>query len=433
MCLVMTHNHDTILEKEWIHDFYDHNPDGIGVMFAEDGKLQIIKSLPKNEDEAWLFYESTIRGRDCVVHWRMATHGNIDLTQVHPYVIAGPDVMPKLAFMHNGVLHCGNATDKTKSDTWHYNESYLKPLLDPDSGGSIDLAFRPAFTAMLGDAISDNNRFVFMDDQGRVEIVNMWTGVRWRDMWMSNTYAWDAPSRLSRYNRGKGKEEKFNDWADMPTPDRHWANWRDYEGNYPVAAHNSTTSAPTLSVVQGSGGVPHVSVTKSTVAQDGLSLTTEANKARWAEYVREEVGNVYRTLDSEGLNKAWRDLSVQDFTHFEDVADLDQLWEAVYMVVDGSLSQDDFIDYVKHPADWLNHKPRLARTNISSGEDALARIHELGQNDPDELADGGEDDTDGDNPTEEEVIEATLPSGTLQSDMPTVDRSGRPVFDCRAQ
>jgi hypothetical protein len=50
------------------------------------------------------------------------------------------------------------------------------------------------FVAMMEEFIG-NNRFVFMNGEGRMQHVNFDQGIEHDDMWFSNTYAW-TPSRL---------------------------------------------------------------------------------------------------------------------------------------------------------------------------------------------------------------------------------------------
>jgi hypothetical protein len=90
--------------------------------------------------------------------------------------------------MHNGVLHTGNAADSSKSDTWHYINDIIKPAL----------ASRPEdfmsdwFQTLVEEHIGGSNKFVIMDAHGNMRTFNYDSGVEWGNVWMSNTYAWDA-------------------------------------------------------------------------------------------------------------------------------------------------------------------------------------------------------------------------------------------------
>jgi predicted glutamine amidotransferase len=145
MCLLVTQSKSSpVLSDALLTDFYDANSDGVGVMFANGGDLVIKKIIPKNAAEFIQFYRADIQGRDCAFHLRMRTHGEIDLINCHPYeVLNRAEHGIDLWLMHNGVLSTGNRANVKLSDTWHYINDYLKPMLT----GNPDFAFHPAFKA----------------------------------------------------------------------------------------------------------------------------------------------------------------------------------------------------------------------------------------------------------------------------------------------
>lgn len=205
MCLMVHQPKDTILPDDLVKDVYTRNPDGIGVMWAESGKLKFKKAIVTDADEFLKFYKENIVGKECVWHARMMTHGDVDLENCHPYPVFGFDGTPTdgstlpLLMMHNGILDYGNAADKTKSDTWHYIRNFLRPMLKDNT----EFAFTEAFKSVVGKHITGANRFAFMDPLGRVTLVNKPTGVEYAGAWFSNTYAWAAhkymPSKWSNY------------------------------------------------------------------------------------------------------------------------------------------------------------------------------------------------------------------------------------------
>lgn len=459
MCLIHTHNVDTILSDAWIENFYDHNADGIGVMLSEpdeNGVKQLVikKFLPKTAADAVKFYHDNIKGKKCVVHWRMATHGDVDLLNCHPYEITPLNSAHPLWMMHNGVLSRGNYGDKSKSDTWHFIQDILKPMLDPAQGGNPDLAYNPGFRELVGDAIGNGNRFVFMDADGDISIVNRWTGVEWNYMWMSNTYAWDAPAGLTKKGPKGEPRDMSNDHNDVPDD---WSNyrgfanksWKDYQDSgfgtavYPTKA--GTYGQPTgtsTGVTKGNGTVVTGKVfgggkknkkrkSKNALVPQaapvsslptGASSTQDKAKQSW---FMDELDKVFEILDEEGRTKAYSNLTYTDFTNFANAHDIDTLWEATYMCVDGVISQESFIEYMKDPKKWTATSQAKARTdkvNVGTGESYP-------------LANGfvpAEDDIDGPRSIEEqeaaydewlrthvsneEIIEATLPRQLVSAD-----------------
>jgi hypothetical protein len=196
MCLLITKNQNTpALGDQWLEDFYLSNSDGLGVMYAKNNQLIINKILPKSAAELIEFYRSEVDGKKCAVHFRMRTHGDIDLLNCHPYEVLNKiDHGVDLWLMHNGVLATGNKADPSKSDTYHYIKDYLKPMLAKNP----DLAFTDQFRSMVGSHIGSGNKFVLMDNKGRQSTINQSSGVFWAGMWLSNTYAWSAPADTSK-------------------------------------------------------------------------------------------------------------------------------------------------------------------------------------------------------------------------------------------
>jgi hypothetical protein len=207
MCLLVTQSKSSpVLSDAWLTDFYDFNSDGVGVMFANNGDLVIKKIIPKNAEEFIQFYRADIQGRDCAFHLRMRTHGEIDLINCHPYeVLNRAEHGIDLWLMHNGILSTGNKANIKMSDTWHYINDYLKPML----AGNPDFAFHPAFKALVADHIGGSNKFVLMDNEGRQVVINQDEGVYWGGLWLSNTYAWSASASAGKHpvNAKKAKKQ----------------------------------------------------------------------------------------------------------------------------------------------------------------------------------------------------------------------------------
>ena len=192
MCLIITGQsskvRSTLLDTHGLlSDIFTSNPDGIGFMYGSTKGLKVTKTLPKNLGDATAFIQRLPQDdREIAIHFRWTTHGMTDMVNCHPY-----DVIPGyIAMMHNGILHTGNAADKDKSDTWHFINDYLHTAVS----ASPELVYDAGFVSMMEEFIG-NNRFVFMNGEGRMQHVNFDQGIEHDDLWFSNTYAW-SPSRL---------------------------------------------------------------------------------------------------------------------------------------------------------------------------------------------------------------------------------------------
>jgi hypothetical protein len=93
---------------------------------------------------------------------------------------------------HNGVLACGNPVSRNKSDTWHFVEFFLRPLLTERPATLLEQGFQRC----LADLIGPSNRLALMQSDGRVVIINRRSGFEHRGIWFSNDYSFDL-RRLS--------------------------------------------------------------------------------------------------------------------------------------------------------------------------------------------------------------------------------------------
>ena len=190
MCLLIELNAATHFTDTFLDGVFRRNSDGIGIMWAEDNHLHYYKALPKDAAEARSIFRQYAEKKHCCVHYRMRTHGDIDMTNCHPYPVMGFDGhvadMPVL-LMHNGVLSTGNTKDTSKSDTWHYINDYLRPILELNP----EMMYNAPFLKMAAAHIGASNKFAIMDANGHTVILNRSAGIEYEGSWLSNTYAWD--------------------------------------------------------------------------------------------------------------------------------------------------------------------------------------------------------------------------------------------------
>ena len=187
MCLIINKPEGVTFDQEFLRGTYEKNSDGLGVMYAENNTLYTAKIVPKTFAEVLAFWDKHVHERACAVHFRMQTHGDIDLHNCHPYTVLTADEGYPLSLIHNGILHTGNAKDKRFSDTHWYIQDYLRPMLLKNP----EFFLTPEFADLVGSHIGNGNKFVLMDAYGNVVTVNEKQGVQHNGAWLSNTYAWD--------------------------------------------------------------------------------------------------------------------------------------------------------------------------------------------------------------------------------------------------
>jgi hypothetical protein len=203
MCLLVKVAPDTVFPADWFEDCFRKNPDGLGIAYVKDGTIIVEKTLPADAAAARLWWlEHAPRGVEYALHWRMRTHGAVDLERVHPYAIHDG----KLYLMHNGVLSIGGDTTK-ESDTQIYARTYGVAV--------APVVHEPLVRQMIGEHIGRQNRFIFIHAEHGLLLVNESAGVT-TDMfpgcWFSNTYAW-TPHLWGVYGSGR---MSFHDWSDEP-------------------------------------------------------------------------------------------------------------------------------------------------------------------------------------------------------------------------
>lgn len=186
MCLLVHQGKGVSFTDAFLKDVYGKNEDGLGIMYAEDGKVHVYKCLPANAQDFVDFYNMHAAKRECVWHARMKTHGDIDFDNCHPYMVTDD-----IWLAHNGILSTGNEADHTKSDTWHFIKNVMRPALAMDP----DLMTNQEWLAFMGSLIGSSNKFGLVRSDGKTAVINRKSGVEFMQSWLSNTYAW-TPSKF---------------------------------------------------------------------------------------------------------------------------------------------------------------------------------------------------------------------------------------------
>jgi len=166
MCVIVIKPANFTLSTTDVRNMYARNSDGVGVMYAVNGAIRTAKALPMTAQEAVDFVAlNAPHERECVLHFRFATHGLPALENTHPFFI-----LDGLALVHNGVLPFSQSDCGEGTDTELYIASYLRPLLslarDP-----LEMAGSPEFIEIIGEHIA-GSKFVMLDRFGAVTIMN---------------------------------------------------------------------------------------------------------------------------------------------------------------------------------------------------------------------------------------------------------------------
>lgn len=225
MCILIKQPLGHVFSEAELADFYSFNPDGVGVMWAENGTINICKVVPNNIQDVKDFYSQHVAGKACTLHFRWTTHGDTDLLNCHPYEVFGEADGYPIYLMHNGQLATGNAEDKSKSDTYLYIQNIIRPALKADPTQFMAEWFK----TLIEDHIGFGNKFVMMDAYGNTVTFNESSGITIGEVFYSNTYAWTAPK--PNYVAPKYPASHGNSWANNGyMPRSTWEHEDDYSG-----------------------------------------------------------------------------------------------------------------------------------------------------------------------------------------------------------
>lgn len=176
MCLIIHKPEQVIIPEEWIHSSFLHNKDGWGVMYYNNGAVQVEKGFKLS---ALISCIGRNMDKELAIHMRAATQGNINIENCHPV-----RVVEGIWLMHNGILGVPEK-HQAWSDTKHFAEYAVKPILQ-----AYPHLFGTAFLeGMLSYFIGTGNKLLLMNEKGKVMIVNRKSGEDKEGCWLSNLYS----------------------------------------------------------------------------------------------------------------------------------------------------------------------------------------------------------------------------------------------------
>lgn len=138
MCIIATYPAGVRPTKQEIVNMIERNPDGVGIAWAHDLRVHVLKGLADEVAVSEIISEIIPENAPILFHARIATSGGISAGVCHPYpVTAKPAKMretfatyrvPVLA--HNGVLHdfTPDKTMRNVNDSMLFNARVVYPL-----------------------------------------------------------------------------------------------------------------------------------------------------------------------------------------------------------------------------------------------------------------------------------------------------------------
>lgn len=180
MCLIIVQPKGHHFSDEELADFWAHSPDGFGYMYRDKSGVHGAKCVG-SMGQIIEVYRKHAAGLACVLHFRMATHGEVSIAMAHPFAVSS-----ELLVVHNGIIPgYGRGSE---SDTAAFVREELIPLVGTEADDLQDERMQEYIAELAG----MSNSLVFMDYKGRITKIGR-RGLEHGGCWYSNTYAWTAP------------------------------------------------------------------------------------------------------------------------------------------------------------------------------------------------------------------------------------------------
>ena len=174
MCLLICGN-KKVQNLDWLSNGFDNNSHGAGFVFAHKKRLHLRKGFFKFEDFLKAYKEMP-DDAPCLIHFRLATGGKLNEANCHPFSVSN-----NLAFAHNGVFF-NVKDDDNFSDTYYFNQSIIQPIFAKNPHAIYTEGAR----ALIEEFIGRGNKVAFINNYGRIVIMNEKMGDYEGETWFSN-------------------------------------------------------------------------------------------------------------------------------------------------------------------------------------------------------------------------------------------------------
>lgn len=175
MCIAIMSQAGITVPKERLEQSFRINDDGAGFMYAENNQLHIEKGF-MDFDSFYAAYKPH-EEKPIAIHFRIKTYGDLNEENTHPFQVG-----QHLGMVHNGIINAVARPDKSKSDTYWFNQKILVPIYKRDSR----FIFKEHFKELVKEYIGWS-KLVFLNNKGHHTIVNEDKGVWDEGVWYSNT------------------------------------------------------------------------------------------------------------------------------------------------------------------------------------------------------------------------------------------------------
>lgn len=172
MCIAILKQKSKIIDKDLLKTCSENNKDGCGFAYVDDGNIIIKKFM--EFDEFWKEYSKVQANHTMLIHFRIATHGEVELANCHPFKLND-----KMALIHNGIISGYGSKTENLSDTKDFIDKVIGKI-------TYKIWKNPSFRELVGKVIG-YSKLVILDNKERYYIINENKG-EWVDgVWFSNS------------------------------------------------------------------------------------------------------------------------------------------------------------------------------------------------------------------------------------------------------
>ncbi|MBQ3339812.1 MAG: hypothetical protein IJG82_09535 [Atopobiaceae bacterium] len=205
MCIILTCKPNTRPSSDLVANCFYNNPDGAGIMWVENGRVQTSKGY-MSEDALEKAIASVPKESPLVIHMRIATSGGVSAGTCHPFpvsksltVLHAENTECDAAVAHNGVIKGMHTNAKLGvSDTVTFVSDVIARMWRRDNKVTRKMKRRIS-------AAAPNNRFAILTKSGNVYRIG--------DGWESVSPGIEASNSSWRYSRLSYVDDL--DWADV--------------------------------------------------------------------------------------------------------------------------------------------------------------------------------------------------------------------------